>query len=149
MASECTADSWANLLAQGLSLKLVQQSSKRVKNLQEVVKKHTLQALHRSELRRQECTGALDEVGVVVGSELNPVKVAIDTMLGGDSFRCEVLAVEKLEGIEDVLEVEHQVVLRVNKGRGNKVGDARSSPLLSAGHLREIGCMSRGGMRPC
>jgi hypothetical protein len=79
-------------------------------------------------------------VGVVVGSKLNPVPVTRDSALGGDSFESEVLVVREPAGIEDGLQVEDQVGLRINNRRGgSKVGDTGSSSLLSTGHLGEVG----------
>ena len=54
--------------------------------------------------------------------------------------------VEEPASIEDVLQVENRVVLRVDS-RGNDGGNTRSSPLPSMGCFRELGWMRRVGSR--
>jgi hypothetical protein len=76
-----------------------------------VGKKNTLQTLHGSELRGQECSDTLDEVGVDMGSKLNPVKVAINSTLGEDNLGCKVGMVEEPVYIKDGLEAKGRVVL--------------------------------------
>lgn len=43
---------------------------------------------------------------MVLGSKLNPVKVAIDSMLGRDNLGGEVVPREELTGTENILQVK-------------------------------------------
>ena len=49
-------------------------------------KENAFKALYGCKLGGNECSSILNEVGVVIESELNPVSVTVDSVLGGDNL---------------------------------------------------------------
>jgi hypothetical protein len=68
--------------------------------------KNLLEAPHGGQSRGNECRGALNEVGVELGSKLNLVEVAVDTMLGSNNLSSKVIPREELASVENVLKVK-------------------------------------------
>ena len=93
---------------------------RRVEDLQNESEKNPLQPLHGAELGGKERCSALDEVGVVRGSELHPVEVARGAALSGDDLSGEVVPGEEPTGTKDRLQVENRVVLGVGESRGRR-----------------------------
>jgi hypothetical protein len=54
---------------------------------------------------------------MVLGSKLNPVEVAVDTTLSSNDLGSKVVLREEPMGVKNVLEVEDQVVLSIDRSR--------------------------------
>ena len=56
---------------------------------------------------RYKCNSALNQVGVVLGSKLNPQKFSILSILGRDDIGQEVVFWEKPAMMEDIKDIEY------------------------------------------